>query len=83
MVRRDCQAHACQTGTIKAANAGAVMSKLLQVSLGWVYLEDGTTLNLDNDRRNKTLVDLIDVDRPEGDRVRPLQARAGRDQEGP
>jgi SNF2 family DNA or RNA helicase len=59
MLRRDCQAQMA-AGTIKAANAGAVMSKLLQVSLGWVYLEDGTTLSLDNDRRNKTLLDLIE-----------------------
>ena len=39
-----------QAGTIRAANAGAVMTKLLQISLGWVYLEDGTTLALDNGR---------------------------------
>ena len=58
-VRRDCHA-AMQAGTIRAANAGAVMNKLLQVSLGWVYLEDGTTLTLDNDRRNDALVDLIE-----------------------
>jgi len=57
-VRKDCYA-ALQAGTIQAANAGAVMSKLLQVSLGWVYLQDGTTLTLDNDMRNKTLLDLI------------------------
>ena len=57
-VRRDCQALLAK-GTIKAANAGAVMNKLLQISLGWVYLEDGSTLSLDNDRRNDALVDLI------------------------
>lgn len=59
-LRKDCHAM-LQAGTIKAANAGAVMSKLLQVSLGWVYLEDGSTLTLDNDMRNKTLLDLIEA----------------------
>jgi SNF2 family DNA or RNA helicase len=59
MVRRDMQA-ALAAGTIKAANAGAVMSKLLQVSCGWVYLEDGSVLSLDNDRRNNTLLDLVE-----------------------
>lgn len=59
-LRRDCQAMLAN-GTIKAANAGAVMSKLLQVSLGCVYMEDGSTLKLDNDNRDKTLVDLIEA----------------------
>lgn len=59
MLRRDCQAMLAN-GSIRAANAGAVMSKLLQVSLGWVYMEDGTTLSLDNDRRNKALLDIIE-----------------------
>ena len=58
-VKRDCHAM-LQAGTIRAANAGAVMSKLLQISLGWVYLEDGSVLALDNGRRNKTLLDLIE-----------------------
>jgi SNF2 family DNA or RNA helicase len=57
-VRKDCFA-LLQSGAIKAANAGAVMSKLLQISLGWVYLDDGSVAQLDNDARNKALVDLV------------------------
>ena len=56
-VKKDCFA-LLQQGKIKAANAGAVMSKLLQISLGWVYLDDGSTAQLDNDVRNKALVDM-------------------------
>lgn len=44
---------------ITAANAGAVMSKLLQVSAGWVYTGDGTTIPLDNDKRIEALIDAI------------------------
>jgi len=57
-VKKDCYA-LLKSGAIKAANAGAVMSKLLQVSLGWVYLDDGTVAHLDNDNRNKALLDLV------------------------
>jgi len=57
-VRKDCYA-LLKEGKIKAANAGAVMSKLLQISLGWVYLDDGSIAQLDNEMRNKTLVDLV------------------------
>lgn len=44
---------------ITAANAGAVMMKLLQVSTGWVYSSDGTTVPLDNDKRIEALIDAI------------------------
>jgi len=57
-VRKDCYA-AVQAGTITAANAGAVMNKLLQVSLGWVYLNDGKTAQFDNDERNQALIDIL------------------------
>lgn len=57
-VKRDCYA-LMQSGAIKAANAGAVMSKLLQISLGWVYLDDGTVAQLDNDQRNTALLDVL------------------------
>jgi len=57
-VKRDCFA-LLQQGKIKAANAGAVMSKLLQVSLGWVYLDGGKVAHLDNEARNKALLDTI------------------------
>lgn len=44
---------------ITAANAGAVMMKLLQVATGWVYSSDGTTVPLDNEKRLEALVDAI------------------------
>jgi SNF2 family DNA or RNA helicase len=44
---------------ITAANAGAVMMKLLQVATGWVYSSDGTTVPLDNDKRIDALIDAI------------------------
>lgn len=44
---------------ITAANAGAVMMKLLQVATGWVYSSDGTTVPLDNDKRVEALIDAI------------------------
>lgn len=44
---------------ITAANAGAVMNKLLQVSLGWVYTSQGTTVSLDNSARVDAIVDCI------------------------
>jgi SNF2 family DNA or RNA helicase len=48
-------------GQISAANAGAVMSKLLQISLGWVYDDKHQTIHLDNQERNETLVDLVEA----------------------
>jgi SNF2 family DNA or RNA helicase len=48
-----------QNNEITAANAGAVMMKLLQVSLGWVYGSNGQTVSLDNDKRLDALIDVI------------------------
>lgn len=50
-----------EKGEIKAANAGAVMSKLLQISLGWVYMSDGSTAKLDEDERTQALIDIIEA----------------------
>jgi SNF2 family DNA or RNA helicase len=50
-----------QSGEIKASNAGAVMSKLLQVALGWVYTSSGDIAKLDGDLRIKALVDLVEA----------------------
>ena len=44
---------------ITAANAGAVMMKLLQVSTGWVYSSDRGVVALDNDKRVEALIDAI------------------------
>lgn len=59
-----CQ-HAFTTGElVTAANAGAAMSKLLQISLGWVYTVDKAGAPviraLDNVKRIEALVDAIE-----------------------
>jgi len=46
---------------ITAANAGAVMSKLLQISTGWVYSNKQAVVKLDNDDRLTTLYDCINA----------------------
>lgn len=50
-----------KSSEITAMNAGAVLNKLLQISTGWVYTRDGSTVPLDNDIRLDTLVDLIEA----------------------
>jgi SNF2 family DNA or RNA helicase len=50
---------AVQTQEITAANAGAVMMKLLQVSTGWVYAKDKSVVPLDNNKRIEALMDAI------------------------
>jgi len=50
---------AVQNGEITAANAGAVMNKLMQVSTGWVYDKDHNTVSLDNDKRIEALIDVV------------------------
>jgi SNF2 family DNA or RNA helicase len=67
-VYKDIVAH-CQSAftngdLITAANAGAAMSKLMQISMGWVYTTDSAgnskTLPLDNAKRIEALVDAIE-----------------------
>jgi len=48
-----------QSGEITAANAGAVMNKLLQVSVGWVYQKDRSVAPLDNDVRITAMIDAV------------------------
>jgi SNF2 family DNA or RNA helicase len=55
---RHCQA-TLQGNLVTAANAGAAMSKLMQISLGWVYTQSGI-LPLDNELRIEALMDAID-----------------------
>jgi SNF2 family DNA or RNA helicase len=57
-IAKSCYA-AVQSKEITAANAGAAMSKLLQVSTGWVYAKDRGIVALDNDIRVKALVDAV------------------------
>jgi hypothetical protein len=45
---------------IDALNAGAVLSKLLQIALGYVYTRDGKVVTLDNTPRMQLILDLID-----------------------
>ena len=47
-------------GKVDALNAGAVMSKLLQIALGVVYKRDGTEARLDNKPRLQLILDLVD-----------------------
>jgi SNF2 family DNA or RNA helicase len=50
---------AVQAQEITAANAGAAMSKLLQISTGWVYTREGAVVPLDNDKRIEVLIDAV------------------------
>jgi len=55
-----CQALASTGEMITAANAGAAMNKLLQISLGWVYAtQTGSVVPLDNKLRIEALMDAI------------------------
>lgn len=47
-------------GEVKAANEGVLMSKLLQITTGFVYTKDGTPVVLDNAPRMAALRELID-----------------------
>jgi SNF2 family DNA or RNA helicase len=51
---------AVQSHEITAANAGAVMMKLLQVSTGWVYSRTKDVVSLDNNNRITALMDAIE-----------------------
>jgi SNF2 family DNA or RNA helicase len=48
-------------GEISAVNAAGAMTKLLQISLGWVYDKHGNTIDLDASRRLEALGDLIEA----------------------
>jgi hypothetical protein len=52
---------AVQSHEITAANAGAVMMKLLQVSTGWVYSKERDVVALDNTKRIEALVDAVNA----------------------
>lgn len=46
---------------ITAANAGAVMTKLLQISLGWVYADKHKVVELDASARLQALTDICEA----------------------
>jgi hypothetical protein len=48
-----------EDGEINAANAAAVMSKLLQISTGWVYNSNKDVFTLDNELRVQTMVEMV------------------------
>ena len=45
---------------VDALNAGAILSKLLQIAIGYVYTREGKTVALDNTPRLQLILDLID-----------------------
>jgi SNF2 family DNA or RNA helicase len=47
-------------GEITVQNAGILMNKLLQVSLGWVYTDMRGVVSFDNDARKAALVDAVE-----------------------
>lgn len=46
---------------ITAMNAGAVLSKLLQISTGYIYTREGEVVSLDNDLRLDAVVDAVNA----------------------
>lgn len=46
-------------GTITAVNAGVLLNKLLQISLGWVYDDNGNVVSVDPADRIRVLIELI------------------------
>jgi SNF2 family DNA or RNA helicase len=47
-------------GEITVQNAGILMNKLLQVSLGWVYTDTRGIVSFDNDARKAALLDAVE-----------------------
>lgn len=47
-------------GEATAANEGVLMSKLLQITTGFVYTRDGKAIEIDNSPRMDALIELID-----------------------
>ena len=46
---------------IDALNAGAVLAKLLQIAIGWVYSRDGRVVPLDNDARVRAIIETVEA----------------------
>jgi SNF2 family DNA or RNA helicase len=57
----DKMAAALREGTLTAANGGVALSKLLQISSGWVYIDSGKIAAFDNDARLTSMTELIDA----------------------
>jgi SNF2 family DNA or RNA helicase len=52
--------HAFQQGQVTALNEGVLMSKLLQVSGGWVYTTTRAVVSLDNSTRINALLEVLE-----------------------
>lgn len=50
-----------QNAQIDAVNAGVVLNKLLQISLGYIYTRDKRVVGLDNDLRIDALLDAVNA----------------------
>jgi SNF2 family DNA or RNA helicase len=46
--------------TLTAANSAAMLSKLMQISLGWVYDNRRGVIHLDNKARIQAMIDVVD-----------------------
>lgn len=57
-IRKSCMA-IVGNETVTAANAGVLLSKLLQISLGYVYSEKKGIITLDNQNRLNAVIDLL------------------------
>lgn len=53
--------HMIENRVVTAANAGVVLNKLLQISLGYVYDDKGRTITLDNQQRLETMLDTVEA----------------------
>lgn len=47
-------------GVVTAANAGGIMSKLMQIACGWVYTTTGQIATLDNEARIRATLDVLE-----------------------
>jgi len=59
-IRKDAFALLNSGETISAANQGVILSKLLQISLGYVYTSDGRTVALDNKPTLDAIIELLE-----------------------
>jgi len=59
---RDHASALMKEGSITAANAGVVFSKMLQASIGWIYSDDDRKIiELDNHERISAMIDFIEA----------------------
>jgi hypothetical protein len=59
-IRKDAY-HMIADRIVTAANAGVVLNKLLQISLGYVYDNKGRAITLDNGMRLESMLDIVEA----------------------